>query len=381
MDSSAQQTRVLIAGGGVAALEAALALEHHASGRVQTKLLAPEDRFVYRPMSVGEPFGHAVARSYPLDRLVADIGVERCKDRLKWVDTGARTVHTEQGLELEYDALLLALGARTSEPMLHALTIDPTRLDEQLHGLIQDLEGGWVHSIAFVIPELNSWPLPIYELALMTAARAYEMNVNAQITVVTPEQAPLAIFGPNASAAVSRRLDAYGIATITSARCTMHAPKRLTVTNAQAPIAVDQVVTLPALHGPAVPGIPKSAAQGFVGVDRHGRLPGLERVFAAGDMTDFPIKLGGIAAQQADAAAESIAALAGAAIEPTPLVATIHGILIGGGEPLYMRAQVTGSVGTHGKVSGQPFWAPASKVYARYLGPYLQTVDTVAATV
>jgi sulfide:quinone oxidoreductase len=379
MNSSAQQTKVLIVGGGVAALEAALALKHYAGERVQTKLLAPGDTFVYRPMSVGEPFGHETAHSYSLERIVADLEIERYDDTMKWVDTSTRTVHTDSELELEYDALLLALGARTSEPMRYALTIDPARLDEQLHGLIQDLEGGWVHKIAFVIPELNSWPLPIYELALMTAARAYEMNVDAQITVVTPEMAPLAIFGSGASAAVSRRLNACGVSIVTGAHCVMHEPHVLTLSTTQEPMEVDQVVTLPALSGPAVPGIPRTAAQGFISVDRHGRIPGLDGVFAAGDMTDFPIKLGGIAAQQADAAAESIAALAGAAITPKPLIATIHGLLLGGGDRLYMRAQVTGSTGTNCKVSADPFWGPATKIYARYLAPYLQSLDAVAA--
>jgi sulfide:quinone oxidoreductase len=378
MDSSAHPTKVLIVGGGVAALEAALALKQYAGDRVQTELLAPGDLFVYRPMSVGEPFGHEVAHSYPLDRIVADLEIERYTDTLKWVDTTARVVHTEQEEQLEYDALLLAVGARSYEPLRHALTIDPTRLDEQLHGLIQDLEGGWVHNIAFVIPELSSWPLPIYELALMTAARAYEMNVDAQITVVTPEEAPLQIFGTSASAAVSRRLGAYEIATITSAHCVMHEPRSLTVSTTQEPLAVDYVVTLPALHGPAVPGIPRSGAQGFISVDRHSRVTGLDRVFGAGDMTDFPIKLGGIAAEQADAAAASIAALAGAAIEPQPLVATIHGLLLGGGGPLYMQAQVTGSRGTCSRVSSDPLWAPAAKIHARYLAPYLESLEAVA---
>ena len=379
MDSSSPQTRVLIVGGGVAALEAALALHHHAGERVQMTLLAPEDDFVYRPLSVGEPFGHEAAHVYPLEKILAGLEVERHKDTLKWVDTDARVVHTENELALEYDALLLAVGARTSAPMRHTVTIDPARIDAQLHGLILDLEGGWARNIAFVIPERSSWPLPIYELALMTAGRAYEMNVDAQITVVTPERAPLQIFGASASAAVSRRLETYGVTTLTSAQCVMHEPKLLTVSTTAEPIIVDQVVTLPALNGPAAAGIPRTAARGFISVDRHSRVVGLERVFAAGDMTDFPIKLGGIAAQQADAAAEAIAALAGADVVPKPLVATIHGILIGGGERLYMSARVTGNEGTHCKVSADPFWAPASKIYARYLAPLLQTLDTIAA--
>lgn len=376
MDSSTHQTRVLIVGGGVAALEAVLALKQYGD-LLQTTLLAPGDRFVYRPMSVGEPFGREVAHSYPLDRIISDLEIQHYTDTLKWVDTTARVVYTEQEEQLDYDALLLAVGARTYAPLPYALTIDPARLDEQLHGLIQDLEGGWVRNIAFVVPELSSWPLPIYELALMTATRAYEMNIDAQITVVTPEEAPLQIFGSAASAALSRRLGAYGITTLTSTHCVMHAPRSLTVSTAQEPLAVDHVVTLPGLHGPAVPGIPRSAEHGFVSVDRHSRVSGLDRVFAAGDMTDFPIKLGGVAADQADAAAESIAALAGVAIQPQPLVATIHGMLLSGGGPLYMRAQVTGSRGTHSRVSADPLWAPAAKIHARYLAPRLRLLDAV----
>jgi sulfide:quinone oxidoreductase len=205
------------------------------------------------------------------------------------------------------------------------------------------------------------------------------MDVDAQITVITPEQAPLQIFGASASEVVSRRLEACGVSIITAATCVMHEPKLLTVSTASQPLAVDQVVTLPALSGPAVAGIPRSAAHGFISVDRHSRVTGFEDVFAAGDMTDFPIKLGGIAAQQADAAAESIAALAGATIVPKPLVATIHGVLLGGGEPVYMSAQVAGSEGIDCNVSGEPFWAPATKIYARYLAPYLQALDAVAA--
>lgn len=380
MPSSSQKTQVVIVGGGVAALEAALGLRQHASELVQTTLLAPGDQFVYRPLTVGEPFGHEVALTYPLDQITADLEVERVIDTLKWVDTNERVVHSENGTRLLYDALLLAVGARPYAPMQHALTIDPAHLDDQLHGLIQDLEGGWVKSVAFVVPERSSWPLPIYELALMTARRAYEMNVEPTITVITPEEAPLAVFGDAASEALQHRLDEHGIATVTSTYCTMHAPKRLTLLPEDRELAADHVVTLPALHGPAVPGIPRSAAHGFITVDRHSRVQGLERVFAAGDMTDFQIKLGGIAAQQADAAAESIAALAGAAIEPQPFVGMIYGMLVGGGPPLYMLAQVAGSRGTGTEVSTEPLWTPATKIHARYLAPYLAALDAATDT-
>ena len=55
--------RVVIAGGGVAGLEAMLALRELAGDRVDIELLSPSDEFVYRPMLVAEPFGSGCARS------------------------------------------------------------------------------------------------------------------------------------------------------------------------------------------------------------------------------------------------------------------------------------------------------------------------------
>ena len=77
----------------------------------------------------------------------------------------------------------------------HAITIDDRKLDETMHGLVQDVEEGYVKSVAFISPGRMAWPFPLYELALMTAGRAYDMNVEVDITIVTPEDAPLAIFG------------------------------------------------------------------------------------------------------------------------------------------------------------------------------------------
>ena len=381
MESETAQTEVLIVGGGVAALEAALALRARAAGRVRLTLLAPNREFSYRPARVGEPFGHAAAVTYPMDRISNDLGLTRYEDSLKWVDPQARTVHTESGLELEYDALLLAMGARPYTSFKYPVTLDPERLDEQMRGVIQDAEGGYIHSIAFVIPSTNSWPLPIYELALMTATRAYEMNVELAITLVTPEDTPLAIFGAPASREVADLLDRRGIVTHTASHIAMHEPHRLTVHPANNQVSADQVITIPELRGPATPGIPHSAAGGFVSTDRHGQVAGVERIFAAGDLTDFPIKHGGIAAQQADAVADAIAALAGADIVPQPLVPILRGVLWCGDRSLHMQARVTGTHGSASTFLTEPESKPVEKIDARYLAPYLESLGAAATAV
>jgi sulfide:quinone oxidoreductase len=370
--------RTVIVGGGVAALEAALALRDLAGERVGVTMLCPAADFVYRPMTVREPFAHSKAQHYDLDRIAQDIGVELEQDAFKWLDPDGRVVHTKGGAQLHYDALLLALGALRRTRFKHALTLDDARIDDQLHGLIQDVEGGYVHRLAFVSPDRASWPLPIYELALMTAARAYDMGVEVSITVATPEDAPLAIFGDRVSETVARMLVERGIETITSAHSETVNPGELSIHPGPRRLLFDRIVALPELYGPSTPGVPKGAADGFIPVDEHSRVRGLERVYAAGDAVDFAVKFGGLAAQQADAAAQAIAALAGAPVEPQPFHPVLHAMLLGGPKPLYLSAHVTGGHGAGSEVSETPTWSPPSKIVAKYLGPYLDERDRLA---
>lgn len=381
MNSSSYPTqpfRTLIAGGGVAGLEAALALRELAGDRITPTLLTPEAEFVYRPMRVREPFAYSTARGYSLDEIARDIGAELVLDKFKWLDSDRSIVHTDRGEALGYDALLLALGARLRPAFRHALTIDDSRLDEQLHGLIQDIEDGYVKSLVFLAPSAMPWPLPIYELALMTASRAYDMGIDVSITVATPEEAPLGMFGTAVSDAVQRLLDDRGIAVITSAHCDLPEPGLVSIHPGSRSLTVNRVVALPQLFGPSIPGMPGRAPGGFIAVDPHCRVAGLERVWAAGDATDFAIKLGGIAAQQADTAAEAIAALAGVPIEPKPFHPEIHAILLGADKPLYLSANVTGGHGSSSEISETPSWSPPTKIAAKYLAPYLESRDRAA---
>jgi sulfide:quinone oxidoreductase len=373
--SNSTPFRVAIAGGGVAALEAALALRELAGERISSILLAPEPEFVYRPMRVREPFAYSEARRYPLDEIARDIGVELKQDGFKRLERNRRIVHTGRGDQLQYDALLLALGAVHRPRFKHAITLDDARMDEQLHGLIQDVEGGYVQKLAFISPSRMPWPLPMYELALMTAERAREMGIELSITLATPEDAPLAVFGRTVSAAVARLLTDHGILVIPSARCETPAPGELSVYPGARRLSLDRIVALPELFGPSTPGVPKSAPDGFLGIDVHCRVRGVDGVFAAGDATDFAVKHGGIAAQQADTAAQAIAALAGAPVKPEPFHPVIRAMLLGADKPLYLSAHITGGHGSGSKISDTPSWSPPGKIVAKYLSPYLESHD------
>jgi sulfide:quinone oxidoreductase len=368
--------RVLIAGGGIAALEAALALRELAGDRVALTMLAPEREFVCRPMTVGEPFGGPLAPRWELASLVAQIGAQLRAQALAWLDPRARVAHTTDGDQLAYDALLLAVGARRHERFRHAITLDDRYADEQLRGLLGDIEQGYVKSVAFLVPGRVPWPLPVYELALMTAERAQDMNVPLAISIITPERAPLEALGDQASHLVAERLSAFGIRLHHADHGEVVAPGRVRLGPAGSEVVAERLIALPQLFGPSIGGVPRGAPGGFVRVDHHCAVIGLERVWAAGDVVDFPVKLGGLAAQQADAAAESIAALAGVRLQPRPLTTRVEVVLLGGGPPLYLSAELVGGHATHSQASTEPRWPPERKIVARRLVPFL---DSVAA--
>src|SRR5438270_8586009 len=89
-----EPVQVLIAGGGVAALEATLALRALAADRVEIELVAPEREFTYRPLSVAEPFRVAEMRRFPLERLVHAAGARLREGSLASASTGQHVAHT-----------------------------------------------------------------------------------------------------------------------------------------------------------------------------------------------------------------------------------------------------------------------------------------------
>jgi sulfide:quinone oxidoreductase len=366
--------RVLIVGAGVAAMESALALRELAGERVSLTLLAPNTEFVYRPMTVREPFALAGAARYPLPPILAQLDVEQVADKLAVVDVDKRLVHTAQGAVLEYDALVLALGASQHARYRHAVTIDDRRMDEALHGLIQDIEMGYLESIAFVAPGRMAWPLPLYELALMTAGRAYDMSASLEITIVTPEDAPLAIFGQAVSDGVAALLAAKDITTFTSSYAEIPQAGNILINPGTRRLQAKRVVALPELFGPAVRGLPLGE-HGFIHVNRFCRVPDVGPVFAAGDAVDFPVKQGGIAAGQADVVAESIAKLAGVELEPRPFRPVVHGVLLTDDKPRYLAAEISGGQGFSSQFSETPIDGGTQKIAARYLAPYLARLD------
>lgn len=357
--------RVVIAGGGVGAMEALLALRNLAGDRVAITVIAPDDRFTIRALTVAEPFaaGRSDVGAFP--ELVRAQGAEVRRTTVTSVDHDARIVTCADGESVPYDHLVLAPGARARAPFEHGLTFglgDPLAIN----GLLADAEQGYTNSIAFVVPSELTWSLPLYELALLTASQVQGMGRDIALRFFTPEPGALGVFGPEAAAAVAQLFETAGIE--------LHCGTPVAVGKRQVHllstgdvVEVERVVTLPILEGPRLAGVPADA-QGFVPVDSYSRVLGLHGVYAIGDAADLLVKQGGLACQQADVAAAHIAHAVGADVPVEPLAPVLRGRLLTGRADRFMRRDLEAPHGAEGE---EPLWWPPMKVAGRYLGPWL----------
>jgi sulfide:quinone oxidoreductase len=301
---------ILIAGSGVAAVECALALRGHAD----VELLSPAAELHYRPASVTTPFGGAPAARIDLGGL----GVRHHRDALAAVEVGRHRVLTRDGIARPYETLVVATGARSRDAVPGAITFRGA----PSAGRVERALAAGGRRVVFAAPPGPHWLLPLYELALQAAGRA-------DVTVVTDEHEPLEAFGESATAAVRDVLERAGVELVTGAAVVAAVDGALRLDDGRL-LPADVVVALPEIVGPRIPGLPHDA-RGFIPVDEHGRV--CHDVYAAGDVTAYPVKHGGLAAQQADAVAGAIIG------EPAPFRPVLRGVLVTGGRPLALGGE------------------------------------------
>ena len=365
--SSPGRVQVVIGGGGVAAVEAALALRDLAPGRLDLMLVAPNADFALPPDTVAEAVGGPAAARFDLRSIADDVDAVLVPDAIVSVDADAKRVMTRDGRALAYDALVLAVGARPGRVLPGAQRFAGGPDVAALRSALGELDGIPCPRIVFAATGGTGWTLPLYELALLTAARLDEDGRDRRLSVVTPEAEPIGVFGHAASRDVARLLTSRHIELRPGALAERCEDGRLWLATGGS-MPADLVVALPEPVGPRLIGLPADEG-GFVPVDRFGRVPGASGVWAVGDATARPLKQGGLAAQQADVAARSIAAWAGADIEPEPYEPVLRGLLLTGGEPRFLRRAAGSAVPS--TASDRPLWSPAGKLAGRHIGPYL----------
>ena len=325
---------VVIVGGGVAGLEALLALRDLAGDRVEITLISPDPDFTYKPLAVEEPFTFQPAERRALDPIAQEFGSRFLQAAVERVAPDDHTLELSTGEKFGYSTLLVCVGGRPQPAFRRGVTFMASgelRIDEVLERAAATPS----RRIAFVVPAGVTWPLPIYEVALMARRRAESLGLSdLEQVVITPEQAPLIAFGSAASEEVEGLLRGRGIGLEAASYAREAEDGSLVLAPGDRRLEVGEIVALPLMEGPGIPDCP---------VDEHGFVPdrrprhacsGVDDIYAAGDWTTFPVKQGGIGTQQADAAAEDIAARVGAGLDPEPFKPVLRGKLITGAESM-----------------------------------------------
>jgi sulfide:quinone oxidoreductase len=383
---SSRPARVLIAGGGFAAVESMLALRALAPEHVQVTMVSPSPSFSYRPAATLEVLDETPPLSYELKEITGAAGAMLLRDRLEAVAPQRRRVRLASFMHLEYDALIVAVGARATSVIPGALVFRDQRDVHHVRRLLEELRAGEARRVLFAVPTGRTWPLPLYELALLTATRVGSEIPGLGVAIVSPEGAPLEAFGAEASRLVAGVLAEHGIE--------FHggeAPVGVTREGSLSlgsgeTLGADRVVCVPQLCGPRITGLPADR-QGFFRTNALGGVEDLDRVYAAGDVTSFPVKQGGLATQQADLIAHGIAERCGVPVRAPRVERVLRARLLGGEHPLFLRVkldeygQPTAASVQHveHRTIADPEDAPG-KVFARYLTPFLQERALLASS-
>ena len=367
---------LVIAGGGIAALELVLALRSCSADHPAITMVAPDTELLYRPEAVLEPFSGA-ARRYPLPDLAGALDVHLVNGRVSSVEATTRRVHLDAGGSLSFDELVIAAGAHAEPAVPHATTLRAHDA-EILHWIAAELEDGSAQDVALVAGPTSGWALPAYELALLLADRARAMDVGdrSRVTLVTHEHRPLQVFGGRGSDAVARALADAGVRVLGGHARTTRTPEGLRLDGNGDLLSAQRVIALQALSGPRIRGLPLGPG-GFVRVDGSFAVVGRPGVHAIGDAAESPVKQGGLAAQQADLVAARIAARAGIPTPEVPAHLTLRATLITGerrSDRLYLSGPLIGGEVVDTTVTDTPpAWAD-QKIAATRLTPFLEDV-------
>ena len=301
--------RVLIAGGGIGALAAGARAARARAAGARADAARPRPRARARARDRGRGDGRPARRRYELAAIADDLGAKLVADVLEAVDADRRMAGTRDSGLLGYDALLVAVGARPGPVPPGALRFAGARDAGALRGALDSL--GERPRVLFTTGagrRLDAAALRARAARRRPPSGRVDRRRDARAAArrrVRPRReprgrAPARRGGRRAArrATCPRPSRTAGCGSPRAARCP--------------PTSSSRSPSRPARRSPGCPSDP----HGFLPVDRFGRVHGAAGVWAAGDATARPLKQGGLAAQQAEVAARSIAAALGAPVEP-----------------------------------------------------------------
>jgi sulfide:quinone oxidoreductase len=340
--------KVLILGGGFGGVVAAERMAEQLSDEHQITLISRSRKFVFYPALVRLAFGKCQPEdvSFDLRYTMLNRKVNFVEAEVARIDPFERIItiaHGEVEGRLPYDYLIFALGRRLAtervtgfyEHAHHLLNVDKAikfgKAIERFH------EGRAILGQCFGA----RLPIPVFETAFALARKLEKSGQRdrARITIVSPGTVETEIGDINGSLALQTALDTHQIEFLSNVRV-KSVTKDAVITNSGDALNFNLLMLVPPFQGSSAASyIGITNSDGYIHVDSTMRVAGHERIYAAGDCTNFDgPKLGHMAVRQAEVAANNLVAeISGQ--HPTSHYRHEMKVVIGeaGGESMYLH--------------------------------------------
>ncbi len=291
--------RILVLGGGMGGVEAAISLTHQLKGDYQIDLISNRDFLYVYPASIWLTVGKRSLEdlSLPLPQLAEIHGFNFLLETVKGVRAKERIVLTSTQ-EHAYDYLIIALGGSKLRPkgVEHTLSIcgspmDGVQIQERFLGLVE--QGTGKIACGFSGNPQDATAVrggPVFEVLFNfdTYLREKGLRDRFELTFFSPSDAPGKRLGAGGLAQLQQLFQERSITTITGKKI-----KEFTacgvVFEDETQVDTDLTVFTPGMTGNPLlqqSDLPLTAA-GFVTVDDTAQVEGFETCYAIGDSSYF----------------------------------------------------------------------------------------------
>lgn len=271
--------RIIVAGGGIGGVEAALTLAVGLPD-ADVVLLDRSGELRILPEIVYMPFGVRAAEiTVPLERL-EEHGVTVQRTEVRRVDAPTRQVLTTEG-PLSYDVLVAAPGARSNvSPETSIRSVDDARrVREELAALVAEARNGTRRDVTIDVGSEDSWSAPAAEFAVLlgTWLEAQGVAEHVEVLFATEDREAFEWFGPRASDLVTEAMARHGIKIATGIPA-----------GHGASLGGDMTISFGGLEARNIDGLPGRGPDGWYVTDDHNAVA--EHVYVIGDATTLPYR-------------------------------------------------------------------------------------------
>lgn len=299
MSASTEGQTVVVLGGGVGGLVAAVELRKQLPKKHRVVLVEREENNVFAPSLLWLMTGTRTASQ--ISRPMAGVskrGVDVIRGTVEKVEPGQRRV-TVNGQAMTADHLVVALGAEFADETIPGLSAAGHNFytlagAEHFWEALANFKGGRI--VVLTAAPAYKCPAAPYEAAMLIehSCRKRGLGGETKVDLYAAEPGPMGVAGPDVSAAVRGMVEGKGIGYHPNHQVTSVdvAAKELVFANG-AKAAFDLLAYVPPHRAPRVVlDCGMTAESGWVTVNRETMETSFPGVYALGDVTSIPLKMG-----------------------------------------------------------------------------------------